>query len=122
MRRWLGTFIPLVMLAVLAQLMAPVGASRAVARAMFDPLARVQICSEISSSSRDPSVPATPPHVDCCSFCAIGHGGSVAQDAPVIPVDALRRYRNIAWHPLQEVSSATRAGSNFQARAPPVPL
>jgi hypothetical protein len=118
MRRRLGTFIPFALLAVLVQLMAPIGISRAVAQTMSDPLATVPICSGMADAARDPSAPAAPAHIDCCSFCGIGYGGSIAPDAPAAR-SVERSYRHVVWHSYRNVSQWERVGSNAQARAPP---
>lgn len=119
MRRRLGTFIPFVLFAVLVQLMAPIGVSRAVARVLSDPLAMAPICSAMSGASQDPSVPATPSHVDCCSFCAAGYGGPAIPDVPSAVAGVSGVYRDVVWHLFRDVSSRVRTGSNAQARAPP---
>ena len=119
MRRRLGTFIPLVLIAVLVQLMAPIGVSRAVARILSDPLATAPICSGTSGASHDPSVPAAPSHLDCCSFCVVGYGGPAIPDAPSAVAGVSGVYRDVVWHLFRDASSRVRSGSNAQARAPP---
>lgn len=119
MRRRLGTLIPIVLFAVLVQFLAPIGAFRAAAVAVSDPLAVASICSGMTDSDQGP---ADKTHAaDCCAFCAAGHGGSVAAlDAPpVIFVRLQRQYQRVVW--LEAISAAPRgrAGSNAQARAPP---
>ena len=83
MRRRLEVFIPIVLLAVLVQLIAPIAAFRAVASAVSDPLCMTSICSEMAPSQDAQSTPSAPRnHGDCCAFCGAGHGGSVAVDPP----------------------------------------
>jgi Protein of unknown function (DUF2946) len=118
MRRRLETFIPIVMLAVLVQLLAPIGAVRAVARAVSDPLAMAQICSGLAGSHQ-PSSPA-PAHDDCCAVCAVGHGTPVAASPPAPGFVVLNRlYQRVIWQDGIAVAYAVRTGSNAQARAPP---
>jgi Protein of unknown function (DUF2946) len=119
MRRRLGTLIPFVVLAVLAQFMAPIGLSRAVARAMSDPLAMAPICSGLSDAGHNSSTPASPTHADCCSFCGLGYGGSAVPIAPSAIARVSGFYRSVVWQSFRDVSSPERSGSNAQARAPP---
>jgi hypothetical protein len=120
MRRRLETFIPIVLFAVLVQLLAPIGAVRAVAMALSDPLAMAPICSGLADGSHQPSSPAHPAHDDCCALCAAGHGNAIAIDPPdARPVGLSRPYRPVVWHDGVAAASAARTGSNAQARAPP---
>lgn len=121
MRRRLETFIPIVLFAVLVQLMAPIGAVRAAARAISDPLAMASICAGRANAAHDPSTPGNPAHNDCCVLCAVGHGGAFAIDPPAPRLAGLHRpYRPVLWPEGAEVTSSVRTGSNAQARAPPV--
>jgi hypothetical protein len=121
MRRRLEVFVPIVLLAVLVQLIAPIGAFRAVAHAVSDPLAMASICLEMTAAERQ-TMPSQAPdaHADCCAFCAAGHGGSAAIDPPA-PVFAIlqRQYQRVVWLEAIHGMSTPRVGSNTQARAPP---
>jgi Protein of unknown function (DUF2946) len=122
MRRRLELFIPIVLFAVLVQLMAPIGAFRAVAHAVSDPLAMASICLEMTTAERQ-TMPSHAPnaHVDCCAFCAAGHGGSVAIDPPTpVFVTLQRQYQRVVWLAPTDAISTVRVGSNTQARAPPI--
>jgi hypothetical protein len=122
MRR-LEVFIPIVLLAILVQLIVPVAAFRAVAFAVSDPLYMASICSGMTSSSQDAqSAPAKTQHnhADCCAFCGAGHGGSVAVDPPpLIFVSLQRQYQRVSWLEAADPMPTARVGSNAQARAPP---
>jgi hypothetical protein len=139
MRRRLEFFIPIVLFAVLVQLMAPIGAFRAVAQAVSDPLAMASICSGMSASEGQAMPSHTPDsHADCCAFCAAGHGGTpsprgvgggpappppppTAVIDPPLPVfvHLQRQYQRVVWLESTDAVSAVRVGSNAQARAPP---
>ena len=122
MRRRLEVFIPIVMLAVLVQLMAPIAAFRVVAYATTDPLYLASICSGMTSASDMQTDPAKTQHHhgDCCAFCAGSHGGAVALDPPpLIFVSLQRQYQQTSWLEATEAITAFRVGSNTQARAPP---
>lgn len=121
MRRRLEVFIPIVLLAVLVQLLAPIAAFRVVAYAANDPLYMASICTDMGSSSGAQTAP-TPtlhPH-ECCAFCGAGHAGAVAIDPPpLLFVTLQRQYQRISWLEAAEPMAAIRTGSNAQARAPP---
>ena len=123
-RRRLEVLIPIVLVAILVQIVAPIAAFRAVADATSDPLAMAAICTDMASmaSSRDDQkTPAETPHAhQCCAFCGAGHGGAVPIDPPQ-PVFATlhRQYQRISWLQATDPIPAIRAGSNAQARAPP---
>jgi hypothetical protein len=122
MRRRLEAFIPIVLLTVLVQLIAPIAAFRVVAYAVTDPLYMASICSGMASSSDAQADPSRTQHRhgDCCAFCTGGHGGSVTVDPPpLVFVTLQRQYQRISWLEAAVSMPAIRAGSNAQARGPP---
>ena len=122
MRRRLEAFVPIVLLAVLVQLLAPIAAFRVVAYATSDPLYMASICTDMASISEAQSAPngTQHSHGDCCAFCGAGHAVAVALDAPpLIFVTLQRRYQRISWLEDADPMPAIRVGSNAQARAPP---
>ena len=124
MRRRLEVLIPIVLVAILVQIVAPIAAFRAVADATSDPLAMAAICTDMASmaSSRDDQkTPAETPHAhQCCAFCGAGHGGAVPVNPPQpVFVTLERQYQRISWLEAADRIPAIRAGSNAQARAPP---
>ena len=122
MRR-LAVFVPIVLFSIMVQLLAPIGAFRAVAHAMSDPLYMATICSGMASAQNDASqtTTITPQHgANCCGFCSVGHNTAVAvEPPPAISVVLHRQYRLVAWLEAAEHVSPSRAGSHAQARAPP---
>ncbi|MBN8967586.1 MAG: DUF2946 family protein [Rhizobiales bacterium] len=125
MRRWLGTYLPVAMFAILAQLMAPVGAAWAAA-ALHDPLANAPICvtlhgasdSDINLMDQGQSAPQT--HTTCCALCVLVHSGSAAVPAPDAPFVALQlSYQRLLWLADQPMPPARDGGRLAQARAPP---
>jgi hypothetical protein len=123
MRPRLENLIPILLLAVLVQLFAPIAAFRAVAYAANDPLYMASICTGMTSAT---DVPATPPgtahsHGDC-AFCPGSHGGGANALDPPRPlfVSLQRSYQLISWLEAADPVAAIRAGSNTQARAPPL--
>ena len=122
MRRRLEVFIPIVLLSMMVQLLAPIGAFRAVAHAVSDPLYLATICSGVASSEdASETTTAKAPHgANCCGFCSVSHGGAVAVDPPpLIFVVLQRQYQLIAWLEAADHVPPARGGSHAQARAPP---
>jgi Protein of unknown function (DUF2946) len=122
MRRRLEIFIPIVLLAVLVQLFAPIAAFRFVAYATSDPLYMASICSGMTSGSEIQTSPEQTPHAhtDCCAFCGMGYGGAPAfNPPPLIYVALQRQHQQVSWLETAELVPALRVGSNAQARAPP---
>lgn len=123
MRR-LEAYIPIVLLAVMVQLMAPIAAFRVVAYATTDPLYMSAICSdssEASSAQDNQTPPVQTKHAhDCCAFCGAGHGGVAAiNPPPLIFVSLQREYQRVSWLEAAVPMPTIRVGSNAQARAPP---
>jgi hypothetical protein len=121
MRRRLEVFIPIVLFSILVQLLAPIGAFRAVAHAVSDPLYMATICSGMASSQDGSQTsPVKPQHsANCCGFCSVSHGGVAVDPLPLIFVVLQRQYQLITWleatHPIPPI----RAVWHAQARAPP---
>lgn len=123
MRRRLEHLLPIVLLAILVQLMAPIAAFRAFAYAANDPLYMASICSGMGAAADDAqTAPAKTQHDrgDCCAFCAGSHGGATALAPPaLIFVTLQRQYQRVSWLEAAEAMPTVRIGSNTQARAPP---
>ena len=123
MRRRLELLIPIVLLAIMVQLIAPIAAFRAVAYAATDPLYMSPMCSGMVSAEDMPTSPAKAPldHGECCAFCAAGHGGAIAIEPPALVFVSLQRqYQRLSWLEAAELMPTVRVGSNAQARAPPL--
>ena len=118
MRRRLETFIPIVLFAVLVQLLAPIGAFRAVASTVSDPVAMAQICSGMKADDVGHARPGQP--ADCCAFCACAHALTLTMATPPPGFVRLQRsFQQVAWLETARTASTVRIGSNAQARAPP---
>jgi hypothetical protein len=123
MRRRLELLIPIVLLAITVQLLAPIGAFRAFAYAVNDPLYMASICSGMGAAADDAqAAPARTQHDrgDCCAFCAGSHGGGTALQPPPVFVTLQRQYQRVSWLEAADAMPAVRVGSNAQARAPPL--
>ena len=123
MRRRLELLIPIVLLAIMVQLIAPIAAFRVVAYAATDPLYMSPICSGMVTAEDMTTAPTKAPHDhgECCAFCAAGHGGAIAIEPPVLVFVSLQRlYQHLSWLEAAAPMPAIRVGSNAQARAPPL--
>jgi hypothetical protein len=123
MRR-LEAYIPIVLLAIMVQLMAPIAAFRVVAYATSDPLYMSATCSDnvdAASAQDNQTGPVQTKHAhDCCAFCGAGHVGVAAITPPTpIFVSLQREYQLLSWLEATDPMPALRVGSNAQARAPP---
>jgi hypothetical protein len=72
MRPRLERFIPIVLLVVLVQMLAPIAAFRVFAYASSDPLYMASICTGMTSDA-DQQAPSNTPHshAGCCASAAI---------------------------------------------------
>jgi hypothetical protein len=122
MRRRLEAFIPIVLFSIMVQLLAPIGAFRAFAHAVSDPLYMSSICSGMASAHDGSQTSTGKPQqgANCCGFCCVGHGGAVAVDPPpLIFVVLQRQYQLIKWLEAADQTPSMRSGVHAQARAPP---
>ena len=122
MRRRLAIFIPILLLAVLVQVIAPIGAFRTFATVVSDPVAMASICSGMAGADHAGAPDtAVPMRGDCCGYCAVGHAGVPPLDSPPHVFAVLQRaYQRVVWLEPSDALPVLRAGSNAQARAPPV--
>jgi len=125
MRRRLQKFLPIVLIALAVQILAPIAASWAAAIAASDPLGAVEICHNASSAAADQQGDQNGQHREhdgACSICCLA-SASASLDTPK-PAAWLVPYREaagVAWRHQAPDSAGARTGSNAQARAPPFP-
>jgi Protein of unknown function (DUF2946) len=121
MRRRLKNFLPIVLIALVVQIFAPIGACWAASIAASDPLAAAVICH--GNATPDPSQPDQAEHRahdGCCSVCSVLQTGAPA-DPPQTAVAIVfeRQSERVVWLDLAPGLPGSRAGSHAQARAPP---
>lgn len=121
MRRRLQRYLPVVLLALLVQIIAPVAACWAAASVISDPIGAAEICHS------DPAAPTTqgdagslPGQHGTCWICFAAQA-SASFDAPRPLAFALpyRHAAQVAWGDHAPQLSALPARSHAQARAPP---
>jgi hypothetical protein len=121
MRRRLKRFLPIVLLALIVQIFAPIGATWAASIAASDPLAAAVIChGNAPSSGQTDQTGGHRAHDGCCSVCSVLHTGAPV-DAPqaAAAVAADRQPEHVVWVAFIPDRFGSRAGSHAQARAPP---
>jgi hypothetical protein len=121
MRRRLGKFLPIVLIAVLVQIFAPIGATWAASIAASDPLHGAVIChgNAASPSGQTDQSGQHRAHQGCCSVCSMVHTGAPV-DAPQATVATPWRHaERVVWLDTAPDLFSSRTGSHAQARAPP---
>jgi hypothetical protein len=124
MRPRLQKFLPVVLIALAVQVLAPIGACWATAIAMSDPLVGSEICHSTPASLPGQSDQSGGLHAHgACAFCSLVHT-STALDPPRANIVATpyRQAQPVVWHEAARELAASRTGSNAQARAPPLPM
>jgi hypothetical protein len=124
MRRQLEKFLPIVLIALAVQILAPIAASWTAAASASDPLLGFEICHSLPDGSGQTD-PGSDPHVHdgaCLICCAVQ--ASAAVDTPQQAAFAVpyRQTIRVVWHIAARHVSPARYRSNTQARAPPLPL
>lgn len=120
MRKRLGRFLPIVMLAVLVQLFAPIGIMRVSAAAIADPLAGTALCENLHGAQPGDHDGDNPHKLCvCCPLCSLAHAVTPLDNPPVMHVAIQRAYQRVVWLDAQPVPARSIFGSSQQARAPP---
>ena len=124
MRRQLQKFLPIVLIALAVQILAPIAASWAAAMASSDPLQGAEICHTVPDGAGQTD-PGTDPHAHdgACLICCAVHA-SAALDTPqqVALSIPCRQTTRVVWQGAARDISSARHRSAAQARAPPLPL
>jgi DUF2946 family protein len=122
MRRRLQRFLPIVLIALAVQVLAPIATCWAAAAAISDPLGFAEICHG------DPAAPADSANRDisrrahgiaCLICCAVQANASFDTPQAIAFAAPYRQSVRMAWRAHTPISVDFRAGSNTQARAPP---
>lgn len=122
MRQRLQKFLPVVLIALMVQVLAPIGACWAAAIAASDPLASVEVCHDSGAASGQQG-DRSGDHAahGACAICCVLHAGATVDTPPVVALATpYRQAQRVDWHHEALGFSTSRAGSSFQARAPPV--
>ena len=122
MRRRLQKFLPIVLIALVVQILAPIGATWAAAIAASDPLSGAPICHDNQQGvpSHDEQNGGGRAHDGVCSVCCAAQAGA-ALDTPKATAAAVpaRVAVDVIWRDASAGLLPARVGSNAQARGPP---
>ncbi|PAY05543.1 hypothetical protein CK489_29675 [Bradyrhizobium sp. UFLA03-84] len=121
MRRRLKNFLPIVLVALLVQIFAPIGACWATSLAASDPLAAATIChGDVGSGGGQGDQTGHDARDGCCSACSVLQTGAPV-DHPQVAASAVERVPSrIAWLDFASDLDRSPAGFTAQARAPPL--
>jgi hypothetical protein len=121
MRRRLLKFLPVILTALMVQILAPVAACWAASVAGSDPLSSAEIChSSPVSAPGNSDQGGGVLHDGACFICCVLHA-SASVDPPSVAtlMSPYREVGRVVWaHHVLRFYTA-RTGSNSQARAPP---
>ena len=121
MRIRLQKFLPLVLLALVMQVLAPIAACLAAGQAVADPLSASIICHSASEQGglNDPA--GTPvAHAGACALCCLAQVGASLDSPPHAALSVpFRHAQRVVWHQADATVVAAHKGTNAQARAPP---
>lgn len=121
MRQRLQAYVPILLIALTVQILAPIGASWAAAIAASDPLRSVEICHAAPAGFPSQQDDSTGQGVhDACTLCCVGQAtAALDTPQPMLLDPPYRLAAIVVWHRPALVLAVLRAGSNTQARAPP---
>lgn len=120
MRQRLRTFLPIVLIALAVQILAPIASAWAAAIAAGDPLGSIAICHGGPTAPPGAAGHGPDHRDDGCLICCLAHA-SASFDAPNTPAFAAPGFRPapVAWRDLAQDLPPSRAHCHGQARAPP---
>jgi cytochrome c5 len=114
----LRKFLPIVLMALAVQILAPIAACRAAGIVASDPLAAATICHDASNQADQPGQTGRHAHDSTCALCCLAHAG-ISLDAPKTAVAAPYRHAlPVVWHDVDPELRDSRTSGHAQARAP----
>ena len=121
MRRRLRNFLPIVLMALAIQILAPVAACWAVGIVASDPLHAAVICHDTAASTSNTTDPTGQPraHDGCCSVCSVVQTGAAVDTPQVAAATPYFQSSPVVWLAFEYAGPASRNGSLSQARGPP---
>jgi hypothetical protein len=121
MRARLQKFLPLVLLALVMQVLAPIAACLAAGQAVANPLSAAAIChsaSEQGGLNDENGAPAA--HGGACAMCCLAQANASLDSPPHAALSIpFRHAERAVWHVADVSAVAVHRDSNAQARAPP---
>ena len=124
MRRRLWRYFPIVLVALTAQILAPVAACWAASIAASDPLHAAIIChgdAAATPGQTDHQTGQPGAHDGCCSVCSVAFSGAPLDTPQTTAVTTpYRQFGRVVWPDRSPDRFGSRTGSQAQARAPPL--
>jgi hypothetical protein len=127
MRRRLRKFLPIVLIAMTAQILAPIAACWAASIAASDPLRAAIICHDGAASTQGQANNQTDQtgqpraHDGCCSVCSVAFTGAPLDTPQTTAVTTpYLQFGRVVWPDRSPDLFGSRTGSHAQARAPPL--
>jgi hypothetical protein len=121
MRRRLRKFLPIVLIALAVQILAPIAACWAASATASDPLLAAAICHSGAAST-----PGQPDqggdhraHDGSCALCCVTHAGAPLDTPQTAFTTPLLQPERVVWLDHAPDLSGSRPGAHPQARAPP---
>jgi hypothetical protein len=121
MRRRLQKFFPIVLIALVVQILAPIAACWAAGMAASDPLQAAFICHDTASlPAQSDQGGDHRAHNGACAVCCVAQAAT-AIDTPekAAVTTPYRQPERVVWRDQTPELPGVRTGSNAQARAPP---
>jgi hypothetical protein len=120
MRRRLWKFLPIVLMALAVQILAPIGACWAASIAASDPLHAAPICAGgAASADQTGQTGEHRAHDGACAMCCAAHAVGSLDTPQTTSAAPLRQPERVAWLDAAPDRLGSRAGWHAQARAPP---
>jgi hypothetical protein len=121
MRARLQRFLPLVLLALAMQVLAPIAACWAAGSAGADPLRNAVIChsTDAPGAGADNQTGVPGAHAGSCSICSLAQASASLDSPQATSSMPFRLAERVVWHDAANRAPVSHGGSNAQARAPP---
>jgi hypothetical protein len=121
MRARLQKFLPVVLLALVMQVLAPIAACWAAGQAVADPLGAGAICHSVGEQGGPADQSGSPAaHAGACALCCLAQANASFDSPPHAALSIpLRRAESVVWHEADVSVLAAHKGSSAQARGPP---
>jgi len=125
MRRRLRNFLPVVLIAVAVQILAPIAACWAASIAASNPLHAAAICHDGAATqdqtNNQPDQTGQPrAHDGCCSVCSAAHAGAPVETPQTAVSVPYLQPEHVLWLERTPNLFGSRPGSHARARAPPL--
>ena len=122
MRQRFQKYLPIVLIALMVQIFAPIGACWAAAIAASDPLGTAEICHDSGTAAGQTGDQSGEHHEHgsaCAICCLVSAGASINTPTLAAVSHPYRATARVIWHEQALDLATSRAGSNAKARAPP---